>query len=106
MLVAAFEILSAQGAGEAEARSVVLAMLVVWSAAMALALNGSTRGISAVIPIVSAVLVVLLVQMPVLSGYVHRSGWPRRVRSRFRHFLAAGLAVFTRASLHARTLHA
>ncbi|MBU6156843.1 MAG: cation-transporting P-type ATPase [Alphaproteobacteria bacterium] len=108
MLVAAFEILSAQGAGEAEARSVVLAMLVVWSAAMALALNRSTRGISAVIPIVSAALVVLLVQMPVLSGYVHLAAlgaldWAAIAVS---SLLAAGLAVFTRASLHARTLHA
>lgn len=108
ILVAAFEWVAAQGGTEGHARSLVLAMLAVWSASIALALNRSTQGIGAIVPVVSAIVVVGLVQLPVLSGFVHLEAlhgtdW---LAVGVTSVVAVLLAGFVRASLYARPVHA
>lgn len=108
ILVAAFEWVAAQGGTEGHARSLVLAMLAVWSASIALALNRSTQGIGAIVPVVSAIVVVGLVQLPVLSGFVHLEAlhgtdW---LAVGVTSVVAVLLAGFVRASLYARPAHA
>ncbi|MFO0349276.1 MAG: HAD-IC family P-type ATPase, partial [Alphaproteobacteria bacterium] len=108
ILVAAFEWVAAQGGTEGHARSLVLAMLAVWSASIALALNRSTQGIGAIVPVVSAIVVVGLVQLPVLSGFVHLEAlhgtdW---LAGGVTSGVAVLLAGLVRASLYARPVHA
>ena len=103
LLVGVFEWQNAQGAAGGHARSMVLAMLSVWSGAVALALNRGVGGSGAIVPLVSVLAVVVLVQMPVVSAYVHLE--PLHVRDWLvigvSALLAMGLASFVRASLYA-----
>jgi len=107
-LVAAFEMLVSGGASEGHARSVVLAMLVTWSATMALVLNRSPGGIGLAVPVVSVLATMALVHVPVLSDLVHLeplhgTDWLAIAGTAV---AAALLAGFTRASLYARALQA
>ncbi len=104
ILVASFEWVAAQGGTEGHARSLVLAMLAAWSASIALALNRSTRGIGAIVPVVSALVVAGLVQLPFLSGFVHLEAlhgadW---LAIGATSVIAVLLTGFVRASLYAR----
>ena len=73
VLIVGFEF-SFQRNGQIEqARALVLAMLVVWSTAMTLGLTRTQRGVGLVVPLVSLLVVVVLIQMPPAAALLHLS---------------------------------
>jgi Ca2+-transporting ATPase len=104
VLMVGFE-LAFQSSGRVEvARSLVLAMLVVWSAAMTLGLTRARRGIGLVIPLVSLVVVVGLIQLPGVAVFLHLAPLPVMdwVIVAVTGGLALGVATMARQSLYAR----
>jgi Ca2+-transporting ATPase len=105
VLVVGFE-LAFEASGQLEqARSLVLAMLVMWSAAMTLGLTRTQHGIGLVVSLVSIVVVVGLIQVPAVAALLHlaplsvvdwaivaATGGP-----------ALGVAAMARRSLYANT---
>lgn len=71
LLIVGFELAFQYHGQIEEARALVLAMLVVWNAAMTLGLTGTQRGMGLVVPLVSLAVVAALIQLPVFAGLLH-----------------------------------
>ena len=105
MLVGTFENATQGGASVEHARSLVLIMLAVWSAAITIGLNQATRGAGLVVPVVASLAIAGLAHFPWVSAFVHLEPlhFPDWVLVIATSFVAAGLARFARASLYAKT---
>jgi len=104
VLLAAFEHSFSRSGDIAEARALVLAMLAFWSAAMTLGLNRARSGIGVLVPLVSFLIVVVLIEVPAVAVLLHLAPLPGMdwALVLLTGALSLGVAILARQSLFAK----